>query len=740
MHVAILSNAFQADNPLIRGGGFCQQKYGIILEVVKHLAYLAYALFLAFFPIARAESGVMSNALELAEINRGTIPIPASSEFEITVQALTSPSPFNHALAVQDKSGATTITLAPELRATRIRIGDSIRLSGIISADSSGNPKIVADKLEWLCSGTVPRPPAVTIPEVLSGRFDFKPVTIAGTVRDVFKDEIDVRFLFLVLRQNSSFIYATAALTADSWHRYESLVGAEVMISGLCDPYQQRNRRHTGRTINLGSPDDIRVVKASNADRFDVPSADSLHGLTPAQIQLHERVRTHGKVVAVWHGDRFLIRTCDGAFTIVEVAFERLPTLGQYVEAVGFPDTDLYHINLSRALWREVGPEKMPDPPLRVVNARTIMTNAEGRPEIDPRMHGQHISLTGSVFKMPNTHDNDIIQMQSDGYTIPIDTSFCPEVRRELSVGCTISASGICVMNIDNFRPNAAFPRIQGFTLIVNTPNAIRLIARPPWWTPERLLTVIGILFGALIVIFAWNRMLQTRAERRGRELAAEQISRAEADFKVFERTRLAVELHDSLAQNLTGIALELKTAAALTREDAEQALTHLHIADKSLLSCRQELRNCMHDLRSDALEMDNMNDAIRLTLEPHANDTDIQIRFNVPRERFSDNTAHAILRIIRELVLNAIHHGHATTIRIAGIIENGRLLVSVKDDGCGFDPNNHPGVRQGHFGLQGIRERIMAFDGELMIESAADEGTKATIAIKLPREDLDNE
>jgi signal transduction histidine kinase len=102
-----------------------------------------------------------------------------------------------------------------------------------------------------------------------------------------------------------------------------------------------------------------------------------------------------------------------------------------------------------------------------------------------------------------------------------------------------------------------------------------------------------------------------------------------------------------------------------------------------------------------------------------------------VSRERLSDNTAHGILRIIRELASNAVRHGGATEIRIAGSIEKDRLLFSVSDNGCGFDPENHPGVADGHYGLQGIQDRIDGFEGEMAIKSTVGEGTKATISIK---------
>ena len=91
---------------------------------------------------------------------------------------------------------------------------------------------------------------------------------------------------------------------------------------------------------------------------------------------------------------------------------------------------------------------------------------------------------------------------------------------------------------------------------------------------------------------------------------------------------------------------------------------------------------------------------------------------------------AHTLLRVIRELVINAIRHGKATHIKVAGCRDGGGILCSVQDDGSGFDPLSAPGVTQGHFGLQGVRERIAEIKGSVTIDSHPGAGAKVTITI----------
>ena len=166
--------------------------------------------------------------------------------------------------------------------------------------------------------------------------------------------------------------------------------------------------------------------------------------------------------------------------------------------------------------------------------------------------------------------------------------------------------------------------------------------------------------------------------------------------------------------------------------------LAHLSIASSTLKSCRNELRNCLWDLRSQALEETDLNEAIRRTLEPYVGDTELTVRFNVPRERLTDETAHALMRIVRELVLNAIRHGRASHVWIAGATEGDLILLSVRDNGCGFVPERAPGLAQGHFGLQGIRERIKRYGGTVEIESSPNAGTKVSIRFALPMDNTE--
>ncbi len=335
---------------------------------------------------------------------------------------------------------------------------------------------------------------------------------------------------------------------------------------------------------------------------------------------------------------------------------------------------------------------------------------------------------------LPSVGNDGRFYLECNGYILPVDISANPTAVGKLAIGSVIEVTGVCVTDIENWRPNLVFPHIKEVMLVTRSPDDIVILTQPPWWTSERLTMVIGSLLLVLIGFLVWNRALQALAEKRGKALANEELERLESDLKVCERTRLAVELHDSIAQNLTGVAMEIDTALRAETPLPPLTAQHMNRALRTIDSCRGELRNCLWDLRSQALEEPDMNRAITLTLSQTLGKAKLSVRFNVPRSRFTDNTAHTILRIIRELAANAVRHGHATEIKIAGSLEDEILKFSVRDNGCGFNPDRCLGVLDGHFGLQGIRERIARFEGELRIESTPGKGTYVSVAINAPQ------
>ena len=493
-----------------------------------------------------------------------------------------------------------------------------------------------------------------------------------------------------------------------------------------------------GRRFDIRTPDGLVVITPA-PDAFDAPDIVTLEATRPEEMSHLPRHRTLGRVLATWGGDKVLIQTPSNLLVRLDLADPEPPRFGASIEAVGFPETDLYRINLTRCLCHVTTDAPRPEDRILKVSARQLTSAPSGNQRYDTEYHGKLVRLTGRLLGYsPIEGSFEKAILESDEQHIPIYFAARQEISQKIPVNSLIEVDGTCVMDTESWSPYTFFPRIQEVLISVAGPERIRIISLPSWWTPAKFTTVCVTLLAALCGIILWNLTLNKIVARKSRQLKREITARLASNLKTRERTRLAVELHDSIAQTLSGTAMEIGSAMRSADGANAEMMAHLQTASQTLRSCRDDLRDCLWDLRSNALEADSMDEAIRTTLRPIIGDVTPIIRFNVLRKRLSDNTAHALLRIIHELVSNAIRHGEARTIRIAGSLDGRRLLCSVRDDGCGFDVNDHPGAADGHFGLEGIRERIRHFNGTMNIDSAPGRGTKTTIVldVSLPEEE----
>lgn len=567
----------------------------------------------------------------------------------------------------------------------------------------------------------------------LSPRTTLGTVRFIGTVRDIVDDDLNTHYHFIALDVDHATIYCPICDVPRE--KLTPLIGARVSIVGLHDPYNPPDgRRLLGSKLYVKSPDDITVLVPPPQNPFDAKKPKDMRNYEATRSHFLGRVKMTGRVLAAWDQTHFLLRRDDGLLAKIETIVD-VPPANAWVETVGNAESDLFNVNLLQAIWRTAQGGSNAVETVTNTTTKTILENERGQHEISHEFYGRAVRLTGVVRSVQEKDGRvTVVTLENEGYLIAVRVSNVAGPLPATPPGSVVEATGVCVFDIDNWYPDAPFPYVKGIFVVPRTADDIVVVRRPPWWTAERLLAVIGGLVVLLLVIAVWNRILGRLAERRGRALFKEQVAHVSANLRTEERTRLAIELHDSISQNLTGIALQLKATQTIARDDLDTALKHLDIAERSLASCHTELRNCLWDLRNGTLESLDMNEAIRQVLRPQIGDVALDVRFSVPRRCLTDNTAYSILKVIRELAVNAIHHGRATSIKVAGSFERDHILFSVIDNGCGFDPKAVPGPAQGHFGLLGVTERINSFEGEMTIESTPGKGTRIVVSIQSPR------
>ena len=613
-----------------------------------------------------------------------------------------------------------------------VQVGDIVWAKGRIAGESHGGRVPYSKRMAVIGhSATLPPVLDITSDKLEDSEYEYRTVRATGHVVDIADDDIDPRVKAIILRDGLRTFRATigARMLAESGR---SFVDADVSVTGpLMMPFTGV-RHFLQPAISILAIGDIAILKPAPADPFDVPAISTDHHIPLSAAFGVGRRRANGQVLAVWEPRRILLRT-DARQTVVAdlVRDSSVPCVGTSVTVAGFPTTDLFNVNLTRAICREIQPIPVATSPVTNVPAAVLFTDERGQRRINTKLHGQAVRVRGRVSHAPiATNSGWQLQLHDEGVIIPVNVDSCRAEAAAIAEGSVVEATGVCVLDAANWQPTDIFPQVNGLVIVTRSADDLTVVSVPPWWTPERLLIVIGALLAALVGIVAWNRVLRRMIERKGRELFRTEIDKAESDLRIDERTRLAVELHDNIAQTLTGVSFQIDAAEKTLREDTDATAGYLGVARRTLLSCREELRRCLWDLRSHTIEDANLTDAIRKTVRPHAGAAEISVRFNVPRDQLSDSTTHAILCIVRELTVNAVRHGQAAHVRIAGERRDGRIRFSVTDDGLGFDPSNRPGPPEGHFGLQGIRERVNRLNGTLAVRSAPGRGCKTVVEL----------
>ena len=190
------------------------------------------------------------------------------------------------------------------------------------------------------------------------------------------------------------------------------------------------------------------------------------------------------------------------------------------------------------------------------------------------------------------------------------------------------------------------------------------------------------------------------------------------------ERTRLARDIHDTLAQGLTGIVVQLGAAQRALVVAPDESREHLALAQRMARESLAEARRSVWNLRAPALDRGDLADALRsVAVRPLG--SDVVVTFELTGEPWPLTTAieSTLLRVAQEALANVARHSQATAARLALVYTADSVQLSLSDNGVGFDPQAaaEDGITPGPwggFGLIGMRERVAALGGSLAVTS----------------------
>lgn len=239
-----------------------------------------------------------------------------------------------------------------------------------------------------------------------------------------------------------------------------------------------------------------------------------------------------------------------------------------------------------------------------------------------------------------------------------------------------------------------------------------------------------------LVVGYFINRLmgrLQTQQEQV--ELANAQLVHYASTIEQLtishERNRLARELHDTLAHTLSGLSVQLETTLAYWDVNPETARDLLERSLTATRSGLDETRRALKALRASPIDDLGLLLALRKLSESAAERGELNLSLSLPDQNssLSPNVEQCIYRVTQEALENVVHHANAKKLVVQLIISEEEILLTIEDDGLGFD--NEQNKEAGHFGLAGMRERAQVAGGNLTVSSHLNQGTRVQLLLK---------
>ncbi len=251
----------------------------------------------------------------------------------------------------------------------------------------------------------------------------------------------------------------------------------------------------------------------------------------------------------------------------------------------------------------------------------------------------------------------------------------------------------------------------------------LKIVVVPPfyrtWWFA--VLSVLGIC--AVAYLLFRRRVAQINLKHAA-ELA---FSRRLIDSQEQERKRLAAELHDGFGQNL--VVIKNRALLGMRKgDDKERVMKEFDSISESATQAIEEVREITNNLRPQLLDRLGLTRSINAMLKKVSGVIEIESEIDSIDHIFSDVQEISVYRIVQESLNNVIKHSNASVARVVIKAAANTLLITIEDDGAGFD--FEAAKSKSGFGLVGLKERTQLLNGEFSIDSKIGQGTKITVKI----------
>lgn len=241
----------------------------------------------------------------------------------------------------------------------------------------------------------------------------------------------------------------------------------------------------------------------------------------------------------------------------------------------------------------------------------------------------------------------------------------------------------------------------------------------------------------AFVIVMSYLVRMQIREKEKLAHMNAELeqaykklIDKSAASEKLTveqERTRMAREIHDTLAHTLTTLIVQLEACRKLASMDPGRLPAELEKAQELSRSGFNEVKRTIKALRPQVMENKSFFTSILSIINDTMENANVHITLNnsLPDDvKLTSSIEIALFRAIQESITNSIRHGQADEIEISIKSDSGMLQLYIEDNGAGC-----ANIKKG-YGMQGIKERIESLDGSVGYSSSSGNGFKTTISI----------
>ncbi len=523
--------------------------------------------------------------------------------------------------------------------------------------------------------------------------------------------EVTIRYGDIVVECQSGtfpfFILLKGPLADRSvpWGLAEKKIRARGVVASSFNSVRQMTRRF----LRVSTLSEIETIGAEFEPQSPttVTRANELFRLGgPGSVDI---VRLSGVSTFTQPGRGFYLKTEDGSIWI-QTAQPIAALPGTVIEVEGRPMAgDVKPFLRARSLK------------LQGVTTSPLPVAMSASEALDTRNDSELVALEGVLLDIQHSDDGEMLEMR-DGKAVfrclvPWDHGV-RSPRSSLVVGSQVRVTGIAKISASG--TNDPMQEDHSLMLIARSRADFQTLALPPYWTAERVTYVAVALFVLMLGIFGLARV------RRRRE---DETRRREFEAVLVERGRFAREIHDSLAQGLTSISLQLECVPDVIGTDPILARHHVERARGLVSDSLKEARRTIWNLRPLALGEADLASALRRFTNDLGEAGRVIFSQEIegtPRPLPPEHEA-ALLRIAQEAITNAVRYASPGRVNTRLRYGSDWFTLIVSDDGKGFDVTGNAGKG---FGLTSMAERVAALDGSFTIESSPGKGTEVSVTL----------